>query len=791
MRLLFLLVALAIASALPARSVSVKHLLRGKIVTAETDQPLEYATVSAYTQDSTLVEGTITNAEGFFTLRLTSGAYRLHIEYIGFTTREIPVTVDQDIDLGTLSLGSDAVALDAVEVTAQKSQLNLQLDKKVFNVGQDLLSRSGSATDVLDNVPSVSVEPDGTISLRGNSGVKILINGRPSSIADNNALSSLPAASIERIEVITNPSARYESAGNAGIINIVLKANREFGFNGTATVTGGYPADYQPVFNFNLRKNKVNFFGNLGAKYADYKGRGNSSRTNFLEGIPAFIEQSYQQDRNDVAGFGFVGVDYFINEQQTITASYSNYSVVNEDQTTLQIDYLDRDRVPEQQWLQTLDYREPESYNQLDLAYTKTYDQEGKKLTINLQHDFWFNEETENIHIAATYPTPEDLLRLRTVTDESSKDYLLQSDYQTRLGEHGRFEAGIRGETRVIVSDYIAESLEDDEWAVYRELDNRLDYYERIGGAYVQYGQELGKFNYLLGLRTEYTLVRVENANQEDVISKTYTRLFPTANLSYQLAETASAQLSYSRRIRRPSFWQLNPFGGLSDPNELFVGNSDIDPAYTDRIEFNFLRSWEQLTLNPAVYFSRTLDYFATFIQQQPDGLVLRSPINLDRENNYGVEVTLTYRPTDWIDLYGEINYFGYSQQGLFADRDFAFSSDTWQGSTRLQLQSGTGWMFQGSFDYRARYRDAQINSKALYYASFALAKRLANDRLTITFNLFNAFDSREYRRTITQPTFTQFSANAWNVRRFKLDFTYRIQKGKKLPVRRVRGSIR
>ena len=792
MRSIFMLVVLAYASALTATPMLEAHEVRGQIVHAVTKAPLEYATISAFDPDSTLVDGTITDAEGRFQLQLEKGTYRFRVEFIGFVAQEQELDVTGNLDLGTINLGEDVVALDAVEVTADKSQLNLQLDKKVFNVGQDLASRGGSANQVLENVPSVSVGADGTISLRGNTGVRVLINGRPSALADNNALSAIPASSIERVEVITNPSARYEAAGNAGIINIVLKRDRDFGFNGSAMLATGSPADHQAGFNFNLRKDKWNVFGNVGARYSDFEGRGNSLRENFTEGLPPFIEQDFKSNRNDKAAWGFAGLEYYLNENKTLTASYSYFGINNTDQTRTNLEYFDEDRHIDQQWQQVLDYDEPESYNQLDVTFTNDNQETGKKWVVTFQHDFWFNLETENTQLDQVVPQPLEIYQLRTITDESSKDYLLQTDYQLPLGETGQLEMGIRGETRVIVSDYIAETREGDTWQVYLGLDNRLDYFERIGGAYLQYGNQFGKLKYLLGLRSEYTHVRAENeVDPDNVIDKTYTRFFPTANFSYSLPDNASAQLSYSRRIRRPSFWQLNPFRGIQDPNEIFRGNPDMDPAYTDRLELTYLRNWEKLTLNPSIYYSSTRDYFEFYITQEADGLVVTSPINLDREQSLGLELTVNYRPTDWLNIYGEFNYFEFEQEGIFGDRDFAFSGDNWQAGSRVQVTPGGGWSFQGSVDYRAAIRNAQQLSKAVVFADFAFAKKLFDDRLTVTLNVRNAFDSQFFGSRIATANFVQEGGTAWNTRRYGLTLNYRIQKGMKLGQREARGSIR
>ncbi len=783
---------LAIAGTLAATPMLAQYRLKGQIVDAN-QQPLEYATVSAFDADSNLVDGTISNAAGLFSLELAEGDYQLAINFIGYANLNRQIELTQNIDLQQIVLKSDEVLLEGVEVTAAQSQMQLQLDKKVFNVGKDLLSRGGTATEILDNVPSVTVEPSGTVSLRGNSGVTILINGKPSALARNNALSSIPASSIEKVEVITNPSARYESAGNAGIINIVLKADKRRGFNGSATISAGVPADFRPTFSFNLRREKINFFGNVGARYANFIGRRDSERQNFEENIASSFSSDTEQDRNDKAAFGFVGFDYFIDDLHTLTASYSNYSVINTDTEQTDFVFLDAQQEVVQDWQQTFNYREPESYNQIDISFAKKFiTEENKKLNITLQHDFWVNDEMEDIRIQENFPTEEERLRLRTHTIESSRDYLLQADYVFPIGKNGTFESGIRAETRVIKSDFLAEHRPDEVWQIYQNFDNELNYFERIGGAYVQYGQRLDKVSYLLGLRSEYTFIGIDLLDQPGDVEKTYTRFFPTANVSYQVQEGTSAQISYSRRIRRPQFWQLNPFAGLSDPNQIFQGNPDLDPAYTDRVELNAVQTSEKWTINPALYYSRTLDYFGFYYRQREDGVVLNSPINLEMEENYGAELLINFRPTDALSFNGEWNGFLFDQTGQFQDQNFDFRAATWSSRLTMNYRFWKNLTLQARGNYQAAYEDAFTKRKPILFADFGLSKQLWKDKLTLTLNVRNAFDSRWYRSTVRQTTFTQENNQAWNVRRFGIELSYQFQQGEeRFQNRRARGSIR
>ncbi|MEM0991666.1 MAG: TonB-dependent receptor [Bacteroidota bacterium] len=786
-----LLGVLLFVSAFTATPMFANFQIKGQLLAEDGQQALEYATISAF-KDSMLVDGTITDEAGIFKLNLEKGEYRLRIEFIGYANKEMPINVNQNMDLGSILLTSDNVSLDAVEITAEQSEYNLRLDKKVFNVGKDLLSRGGSVTDILDNVPSVTVEPNGAVSLRGNSGVTILIDGKPSALTQNDALSTIPASSIERVEVITNPSARYESAGNAGIINIVLKKDRKVGFNGRASISAGIPADSRPVFSFNYRRDKINFFGNLGARYANFIGRSDAQRTRTLNGITSSFSTKEDQDRNDKAVFGFIGMDYLMNDENTLTGSYSNYSVINTDQSSINFLYRDAAGNLTQEWNQIFDYREPESYNQLDLTYTRRFAADkNKKWTVTFQHDFWFNNETENTTIDEVFPTEFERLRLRTNTIESSKDYLLQTDYQTSLGKNGTLEMGLRAETRVIKSDFIAENREEEEWNVFQGFDNELNYYERIGGAYVQYGQKFEQLSYLLGLRAEYTFVNIDLLDELEDVTKTYTRLFPTFNMSYQFTDATATQLSYSRRIRRPHFGFLNPFAGFSNPTEIFQGNPDLDPAYTHRVEWNLVQTWEKVSLNPAIYYSATEDYFEFYFEQQADGLVTQTPINLALEENYGLEIIASYRPSKALSLNGEFNWFGYQQRGEFLAQNFDFAATTWNSRFTARYRFLSTFSAQARWNYQAAYQDAVSKRKAIQYADFAISKSFFDEKLTATFNLRNAFDSRWYRSITNISGVTQTDNRAWNVRRFSVDLTYQFQQGEGGRLRNMRRSIR
>ncbi len=282
MKLHFILFLLAISINLSANTLPAKVELSGRIVDADYKEPLEFATVSAFNSEELLVTGAITDSTGRFSIRLPKGQYKIQLEFIGFTTLDTLLTLSSDKDIGDIKMASAALELEGATIAAERSRMTLKLDKQIFDVGADIVSQGGTANEVLDNVPMVTVSEDGIISLRGNASVKVLINGKPSSLANNNALQGIPASNIAKVEIMTNPSARYEAAGNAGIINVILKDNNLENWGGQVSASVGIPADYKLNGSFSLTKNKWTFFGNGGLRYADYIILANAKRTSQL-----------------------------------------------------------------------------------------------------------------------------------------------------------------------------------------------------------------------------------------------------------------------------------------------------------------------------------------------------------------------------------------------------------------------------------------------------------------------------------------------------------------------------
>ena len=751
--------------------------ITGVVVDKITHSPLGYATVTiADAETQKVFGGEITDEAGRFTLSVPTGKYDIKIEYLAFKDFLLEnIEITEDYDMKIISLETDESQLAEVEVVGERTTVEYKLDKKVFNVGKDLASKGGSVTDILDNVPSVSVDAGGGISLRGSSNVKILINGKPSVLAGNNGLEQLPASLVEKVEVITNPSARYEASGTAGILNIILKKNKRHGLGGSVQLTTGFPAHHRANINVNYKTEKFNLFSNVGYRYSNFFGERTRLQTVQHDGITSILNQTEDQKRNDDHYNFYVGGDYYINEKNTLTASYYHNKLVNTDVTDTKYTYWDGNGVVDSIITQVENYVEPQNYNQLEIDYVKTFDKKGRKFTTNVAYDFWNDDENEVL--SKQYEIPFDGKPTHTETRdiESSKDLLIQTDFVSPLTGKSRFEAGFRAEIRRITSDYTAAINEE----VVDKYDNVLNYDEKIYGAYVQYGNEIKKFSYLLGLRGEYSDIGISDRENEFRNNKKYPGLFPTAHLTYSFSETLNAQLSYSRRINRPQFWQLNPFGGLSDSRNVFAGNPDLNPMYSDAYELGVLKRWEKLTFNPAVYYQHNTDFFQFVTIMDGEGAFVTMPVNLSHENRMGIEFSTTYSPLKWLRLSAEFNYYKFEQIGEYEGTDYSAEDDNWSARANARMRFPKGLTMQTTFRYRGENQSGQTLTKAQHSLGFSVSKDLFKDKASIALNFRNILDSRIQNEIITGENFRLESAGKRIGRRISATFTYRFNRKK------------
>ena len=813
---------------------AIKHVITGKVIDNELEVPLEYATISVQNvNDPSIVNGGVTDVNGEFSVEVEEGTYNIEVEFISYETKEFNNrTIDSDLNLGTIKLGLGSENLNEVVVRAETTQVDIRLDKKIYNIGKDLTTAGGTVSDALNNVPSISVDIEGGISLRGNENVRILINGKPSAMAgfgNTDVLSQLPAEAIERVEVITSPSARYDAEGTAGIINIILRKKETLGFNGSVTVNGGIPENASISTNLNYRTDKFNLFTTTGYRYSESPGYAYFDTRYFDPRADVFLDSTLY-DRNiedrdyDRINRGFntnFGMEYYLSDNSSITGAIFYRLGDDRDVTNNINDYLLGDSRQVGTKRTEVENEEDESI-QFSLNYIKRFDDKGHKLTADFQ--FENDSETqdafieENIVYNNTINNNIDIPSESTLTEEDQKEYLIQADYVLPIGEDSQFEAGYRGNFENEVTDYrLFQQNNNDEFVINENQTNIFDYSENVQALYTQYGTKFGSFSFLLGLRLENTNLKGEIESRLSEIElqeefsfpintdfdNNYLGLFPTVNIIYELGEDENITVGYNRRINRPRGWYLNPFPSRSSRNNIFQGNPNLDPAFSNAFDLGYLKKWDELTLTSSVYYQRETDAFQRvqeeiviqvanpdFPQEGPETIpqtVNRSiPFNLATNERIGGELGILYNPADWLRLNGSFNYFRFNLDGEFNGNDLSTENTSWFGrfSSKVTLPLNIDW--QTNLFYRGPSDELQGTQDGILNIDLAFSKEILNEKATLSLNVRDIFNGRKRNSSTTTQSFEQESEFQWRQgQSVNVSFIYRFNQKKQRSERR------
>ena len=689
-------------------------VILGKIYDQRTKKPLPYVTVSVKDSAAKRLIGSISDEQGLFKLEgVAAGNYAIAFSYQGYQLLEKTSLVSAahlKADMGIVYMQEDTRLLKEAVVKGEKSGVSLKLDKKIFEVGKDILSQSGAITDILNNVPPVAVSPTGTISLRGNSNVFVLINGRRSGLTQGNALEQIPADQVERIEIITNPSAQYDAAGSAGIINIILKKNKKLGFTGQVRVAAGYPNDARINPSLNYKSEKINLFSTFGFRNSDYVGNYSSTQT-FSN---TQLQQVKKENRHDDGKMLYLGADYYVNERNTITLAFLKNATKDHDKTAAQINVL-TDMAVDSSLVRKGESWERRDYNQLEFNYTKTFKNPRRKFNVEMQYDFWNSDKTWELLTSNNAPTYTILPQIQTNAISKSKDFSIQSNFTQPLSTLSSIDVGVKAESRRVNSKFIAEQGNELKWEIIDNIDNDLQYSELISSVYAQFNSKVHHFSYLLGLRAELT--KIEIADQKGVYNqqKNYNRLFPTVHMGYQFKEGTSMQLSYSKRVNRPSLWLLYPFNELTDFNAQSVGNPALNPSYAHVVEWGFLQQWKKITFNPSLYFHYTNDPLQDYSYRNDKNVIITLPVNIQNEQRKGFELSVLYQPIKPLQLSGEFNIYSFTQHGMYELQNYDFSGQvmTARMSAQIKLPKQSG--FQVRYNFTGAERNAQTLTKATH----------------------------------------------------------------------------
>lgn len=763
--------------------------ITGTVIDKDVNAPLEYATIAFFSKkENKIITGGITDSKGNFKINVPTGTYDITIEYISYKTKTIPNrTLSSKTDLGVLGIAIDVESLDTIEVIAERTTVEIKLDKKIYNVGKDLSVRGGTVSDVLDNVPSVSVDVEGNVALRGNDNVRILINGKPSGLVGLNstdALRQLPAESIERVEVITSPSARYDAEGTAGILNIILRRSKLQGLNGAITLNAGYPNTAGISGNINYRTGDFNFFNTTGYSYRESPGVSKTNTEYFNGDDPStFLNEVRDIERQRKGLTTNTGVEWYINDTASLTTSIVYRDSDNTSETTNTIKEIDVNNTLLNESVRFDPEQEDDKTIQYSLNFDKQFNGNSEhKLTFDFQYET--SKENEKSLISQDGDASE-----RVQTNEKQEEVLLQSDYVQPIGEKSQFEFGYRGKFTTLDTDYSLEFNDNGNFVQDNDVSNNLIYKEYVNAVYSQFGSKIkNKLSYLLGLRLESTRISINQLTTSDLQKKNYVGLFPTINLGYEINEKQSLTLGYNRRVRRPRSRFINPFPSRSSATNLFQGNPDINPSYSNKVDLGYLNRIGKITLNSSIYFEHATDIF-TFITEDTGETVIvggtevpvirRSPINLATNDRYGFEFTLTYRPTQKWNLNGNFNLFQSKTEGVYNGVDYGAENLSWfvRLNNKYTLPGKIDW--QTRLFYMGPREDAQNKSKGVFSTDFAFSKDLFDDQASIAFNVSDLFNTRKRQTVSTTSSFISDSEFQWRQRSFNLSFTYRFNQQK------------
>jgi outer membrane receptor protein involved in Fe transport len=801
---LLLLAVTAFAQSPPAgKTIKVS----GKIIDQATQQPLEFANIVMQNAQGATMGGGLTDDKGQYAVDIAPGTYNITFSYFSYKT--ITLTgkeITADVNLGTTGMAVETTEIEGVEIIAERSTVEIKLDKRVYTVGSDMMVRGGTVSDVLDNVPSLSVDAEGNVALRGNQSVTILIDGRPSNLAGSNVaevLRLLPADSVDKVEVITNPSARYDAEGGGGIVNIILKKGRAGGFNGSLVATTGDPANHGGSANLNYRSEDFNIYSNLGYNYRNNPGN-SFTNSEYLDENNNTASYTNERRTNDRLRKGFnasVGLEYFIDSTLTWTNSLSIRRNVGDNPTRTYYDNFDAGHnfINSRFRLNAQDSKESNLNYGTNLV--KKFNDKGHELKIDASVSKNIEDEDANItdEVIGSATPLEDNSYERTFNDQEESRGLIQADYVLPIGEKSRFEAGYRGSFSKLETDARAETLVDGEYVNNANYTNYLQYKEKVNALYSQFGSKMGSFSYLLGLRWEDSNIDVNLISTGEYNNKRYNNFFPTAFFAYEFSESSSVSLSYARRINRPRGRFLNPFSGLESNINIFRGNPDINPSKTHAIDAGYMKKWKDLTLNTSAYLNITDDSFQ-FVRQRggttADGtpITLTTPINLAKEYRFGFEFNINYNPFKWWRLNSNFNFYRNETQGdytfTYTDADTGlivndfqdFNNTAYAWTTRLNSKISLPWKidWQLNGNYEGPQNNAQGRRVGVASANTALSKDILKDKATISLNVQDIFNSRKMKNeTYIPQQVRSYSEMQWRQRQVTLSFTYRFNMSK------------
>lgn len=770
----------------------------GMVRDSTTDNPIEYANVIIFTlKDSQLVSGASTNEKGKFVIeKINPGRYILKASFMGYNTFRTIISLSSkisDYELDAIYMTSSVASMKEFTVVGEKPLVEYKLDKKVINVEKNINTAGGTAVDVLQNVPSVTVDYDGNVSIRGTTNVTILIDGRPSGITGTK-LDQIPASSIESIEMITNPSARYNPEGMGGIINIKLKKKKQTGLNGLASVNIGTKNKYSGSLNLNYNIGKVNFFGSYDFRYNERTAYGNVDRTTWVNDTASRILQRDDMTMQGLSNNVKAGLDYAINRKNTITFAYlfsTRNSEHTEFSTNREYDYLNK----------LVNYFESDNTEGGDdhsddftLNYKKTFNRRNQELTADVIYNKsdWYEESGNILQYFNLDFTPMDTApeRQETVNDSKSNRLTIQANYIHPLQNNAKLELGLQSINRYSDNfyDYKIYDYSDpgSPWKTDTLLTNRFIYDENIQAVYGTYSKELSKYSFQAGLRLEQAFTGGDSRTMDTVYKNDYFSLFPSFHITRKFEKSKQEiQFSYSRRINRPNAWWMNPFVDKSNPLVIRYGNPALRPEYINSLELGHTKSWKNISLYTNLFYRQINDVIKMYAFLDSNGILNMTSANLSSGQSYGVEFVYDQKITSFWKATLNFSYFRTVINGDNMNTNLTNDNYSWTSSLNTGIGLPKNIFIQLTGFYRGPMVTPQGEMKSSFSMDIAAKKDVFKDKGTITFRLSDIFNTMQFDNISTGEGFTATQNRKRETRTAYFGFSWKINQGIKQTARK------
>jgi outer membrane receptor protein involved in Fe transport len=766
-------------------------IIKGKIVDSDDQSPIQYVDVALLKQGTkTLLSGTTTDSMGVFTIpSIDKGKYTLRISYIEYKTVNQIITVsDSILDLGIIKLSGTSRKLGDVEVIGQTPQVRFEADKKVFSVDQNISAAGGSASDILKNIPSVDVDTQGNISLRNNSNVVVMIDGKASGLtADNRAqvLEQMPAESIESIEIITNPSAKYNPEGSAGIINIVMKKVHKAGYYGSVSAGLFYPVGgtlgQSLGASINYTSSKIDAYINLGYRAMNFHGGGYNDRTSTTDGITTLLNQNNTMVNAFSGLFTRAGIDYHMDNNNTI--GISGFGLAGSGNSSNDINYLLTDQstgIVLRDYSQNNTGTSTHPSLNLNLDYEHDFNKESNLLANLSYSDHNRGSNNSYVEMNAGSDIPQSEIAQNSTNNNKTGEFKL--DYTGKIDENTKIEAGWQSDvSNMTTSSSGYDNLHSVDIPTY--LDN-FDYNEQIHAAYMTYGTKFGMLSVQGGLRAEYMWKQSTNTTStgvETIPAKTYFELYPSVYLTYSLPNDNELQLNYSRRVNRPRGQQINPFRNYSDSTRITYGNPDLDPEFTSSVEFNYIKTWGDQTLSTSVYYHSTNNVIEN-VQFLNGGTMESTYLNVANSQNTGLELISKNSISQILNLTTSLNlYYSELNSAVYKNPYDSTISTTIPGQNNFSWTASELLNFTLSKTFSgqitARYASAQIIAQGLkedkYTIDLGVRQTFMDRKLSVNLNIRDLLNSNKDRSTTSGIGFSQSSESYFNGRMLALSVSY------------------